>query len=172
MLVAILAAVLPLVVDGCADWAGHGASQLADKLLERRHGGGGEVWSRNGNIYIEVGDCALEGLGVLLHPFCRAHQAFFLSVPTAEDNCAFGTPSLLEQSADAMHRFEHGRGAAVGIDGSVDPCVAVIADNDPVVRIFRAFHFANHVPDDASLVILLRDQVDLDSTRSFDLSKV
>jgi hypothetical protein len=64
---------------------------------------------------------------VLLHPLGRADQAFFLGVPTAKDDGALRPPALLEQRADAMHRFQHGRGAAVGIDRAIDPRVAMIA---------------------------------------------
>ena len=58
-----------------------------------------------------------------------------------------------------MHRFKHGGGAAVGIDRAVDPGVAVIAADDPLVGILRALDLADHVPDDAALVVLLRDEV-------------
>ncbi len=42
-------------------------------------------------------------------------------------------PALLEESAEAVDGFEHGGGAAVGIDCAVDPGVAMIAGDDPVV---------------------------------------
>ena len=70
-----------------------------------------------------------------------------------------GRQPSFEQRADAVHGLEHGGGAAVGIDRAVDPGVAMIADDDPVVGILGAFDPADHVPDDAALVVLLRDEV-------------
>jgi hypothetical protein len=64
-----------------------------------------------------------------------------------------------------MDRFEHGCGAAGGVDGAIDPGVAVIADDDPVVGVLDAFDLSNYVPDDAALIVLLRDQVDLHAAR-------
>ena len=116
-----------------ADGAGDGAGDFADELLERGHGGGGEVGAGDGDIDVEVGDGVLQALRVLLDPFGRADQAFFLGVPTAEDDGALGAPALLEQRADAVNRLKHGGGAAVGIDCAVDPGVAMIAGDDPVV---------------------------------------
>ncbi len=69
-------------------------------------------------------------------------------------------PTLLEQRANAMYRFEHGCCSAVGIDSAVDPRVAMVADDDPVFGVVGAFHFANHVPDNASLVVLVGDEMD------------
>jgi hypothetical protein len=98
----------------------------------------------------------LEGFCVLLHPLGRADEAFFFGVPTAEDDGALGPPALLEQRADAVDGFEHGGGAAVGVDRAVDPGVAMVAGDDPVVGVLGAFDFADDVPDDAALVVLLR----------------
>ena len=58
----------PLLVDGAAHWAGDGAGDFADKLLEGGHGGGGEVRARDGDVDVEVGDGLLQCLRVLLHP--------------------------------------------------------------------------------------------------------
>ena len=44
-----------------------------------------------------------------------------------------GLPALLEQDAEAVDGLEHGGGAAVGVDCAVDPGVAMIAGDDPVV---------------------------------------
>ena len=71
----------------------------------------------------------------------------------------------MEQSADAMHGFEHGGGATGWIDGSVDPGVAMVACNDPLVGELRAFDLADYVPDDAALVVLPRDKVDAHPAR-------
>ena len=106
------------------------------------------------DVHIEVGDGALQGFVVLLHPLRGADEAFFLGVPTAEDDGALGAPALAEQDADAVHRFQHGGGAAGGIDGAVDPGVAVIAGDDPIAGVLRAFYLSDHVPDDAPLIVL------------------
>ena len=68
----------------------------------------------------------------------------------------FGRQPCLEQRADAVDGFEHGGGAAVGIDGAVDPGIAMIADDDPLVGRLGALDFADDVPDGAALVVLLR----------------
>ena len=75
-----------------------------------------------------------------------------------------GLPALLEQIAEAVDGFEHGGGAAVGIDGAVDPGVAVVAGDDPVVllRGVGAWDSADDVPDGAELVVLLKMHVDGD----------
>ena len=68
---------------------------------------------------------------------------------------------MREQRADAVDGFKHGGGAAGGVDGAIDPGIAVIAGDDPIVGVLRAFDFSDHVPDDAALVVLLGDEVDL-----------
>lgn len=55
-----------------------------------------------------------------------------------------------------MYGFEHGGGAAVGINRAVDPGVAVISDHHPLLRFSTAFDVARHVPERAELVILLQ----------------
>ena len=60
-----------------------------------------------------------------------------------------------------MDGLKHGGGAAGGIDRAIDPGVAMIADDDPVVGILGAFDFSDDVPDDAALIVLLRDEMDL-----------
>ncbi len=117
----------------------------------------------DGHIDIEVGDGAIERAALLLDPFGGADEALLFGVPTAEDDGALGPPALTEQCADAVHGFKHGGGAAGGIDRAIDPGVAMIADDDPGVGILRALDFADHVPDDAALVVLLRDEVDFHS---------
>ncbi len=92
---------------------------------------------------------------MLLDPLGRAHQAFFFAVPTAEDERALRLPSRLQQFADAVYRFEHRRGAAVGIDRAIDPGVAMIAGDHPFVGQFAAAHAADHVPQRAELIVLL-----------------
>ncbi len=63
-----------------------------------------------------------------------------------------------------MDGFEHGGGAGVGVDGAVDPGVAMVAGDDPGVLVFGvgAVDGADHVPDGAELVVLLEVHVDLD----------
>ena len=124
----------PLMIDRAGTRAGNGAGDVADKLLERGHGGGGEIWPGDGDIDVEIGDGVVEGVALLLNPFGRADEAFLFGVPTAKDDGAAGTPALMEQSADAVNGFKHGGGAAGGIDRAVDPRVAMIADDDRVSR--------------------------------------
>src|SRR5437870_1754804 len=91
---------------------------------------------------------------MLLYPLSGADQAFFFAIPTAKDQCPPGFPSRLEQFADAVHRFQHGRRTAVGIHRSVDPCVAMISCDDPFVRQFTSAYAANNVPERAELIVL------------------
>ena len=82
----------------------------------------------------------------------------------ADDDGALGLPALLEELAEAVDGFEHGGGAAVGIDGAVDPGVAVVAGDDPVVLLggVGAVDGADDVPDGAEGVVLLEVHVDGD----------
>ena len=102
----------PLLEDGSIDGAGNGAGDVANKLLERRHGGSGKIRTRDGNIDIEIGHGAVESAALLLDPFRGADEALFFSVPTAEEDGALGPPALAQQRADAVHGLEHGGGAA------------------------------------------------------------
>src|ERR1700722_16069391 len=113
----------------------------------------------DGDVDVEIGDGLVEGVTLLLNPFGRAHEAFFLSVPTAKDDGAARTPALMEQSAEAANGFKHGGGSAGWIDRAVDPRVAVIADDARGVGGGGAWDFSDYIPDDAALVILLRDDV-------------
>ena len=58
-----------------------------------------------------------------------------------------------------MHGLKHAGGSAVGVDSAVDPRIAMIADNDPVLRIIGAFNPADHIPDGAALVVLLGNEM-------------
>ncbi len=101
---------------------------------------------------------------MIFDPFGGADEAFFFRVPAADDDGALRLPARLEQGAEAVDRLEHGRGAGVGIDGAVDPGVAVIAGDDPVVFLggVAAGDGADHVPDDAEPGVLLEVHVHLD----------
>ena len=70
---------------------------------------------------------------------------------------------MLEEDADAVDGFEHGGGAAVGIDGAVDPGIAMIAGDDPLIGEFGAGDGADDVPDGGVLVVHFENQVDLDA---------
>ena len=102
MLVVLRAVILPLFVDGSAEGTGNGAGEFAEELLQGGNSGGGEIRAGDGYVHVEVGDGAIEGIGVLLDPLRGAHETLFLGVPTAEDNCAFGAPTLAKQRADAV----------------------------------------------------------------------
>src|ERR1700740_3197346 len=58
-----------------------------------------------------------------------------------------------------MHGLEHRCRPAIGIDCAIDPCIAMIADDNPVVGIIAALDFADYVPDGAALIVLLRYQM-------------
>src|SRR6185369_8000885 len=59
----------PLLVDGIAHGAGDRFCDLAHELFERRNSGSGEVGPGDSYVNVEVGDCMIECLGVLLDPF-------------------------------------------------------------------------------------------------------
>ncbi len=103
--------------------------------------------------------------GVLLGPFGGADEAFFFGVPTGDDDGAMGLPALLEEVAEAVDGLEHGGGAAGGIDGAVDPGVAMVAGDDEVIflRGVGAGDASDDVPDGAEGVVLLESHVDGDS---------
>ena len=140
------ARLLPGFVDGATLGAGNGFGHVAHKLFETGNGRRAELRAGDGDVHIEVGGRIRQFCFVLFDPFGRAHQAFFFAVPTAEDQCALRLPAGLQQFADAVHGFEHGRGAAVGIDCAVDPGVAMIARDHPFVGQFAAAHAADRHP--------------------------
>src|SRR6516165_8212875 len=96
---------------------------------------------------------------MLLDPLGRADQALLLGVPAAEEDGALRLPAFFEQRTNAVDGFQHGGRSAVGIDCAVDPRVAVVADDYPVIRKIAALHLADDIPDRPALVILLRDEV-------------
>ncbi len=75
-----------------------------------------------------------------------------------------GLPALLEEIAEAVDGFEHGGGAGVGVDGAVDPGVAMVAGYDPVVflRGAGAGNGADDVPDGAEGDVLFEVHVNGD----------
>ena len=102
---------------------------------------------------------------MLLDPLGGADEAFFLGIPTAKDDGAFGPPALRDESTDAVDGLEHGGGAAGGVDGAVDPGVAMIAGDNPVAGVLGALDFSDDVPDDAALIVLIGDKVDFYAAR-------
>ena len=101
---------------------------------------------------------------MLLGPLGGADEAFFFGVPAADDDGACGLPALLEEVAEAVDGFEHGGGAGAGVDRAVDPGVAVVAGDDPVVFLggVGAGDGADDVPDGAEGDVLLEVHVDGD----------
>ena len=153
---------LPLVVDGASLGTGDLFGDFAEELHEGGDGGGGEVRARDADVGVEVGGGVGEDFVVLLGPLGRADEAFFFGVPTGDDDGAGGLPALLEESAEAVDGFEHGGGAAVGVDGAVDPGVAMIAGYDPIVGVVGAGNGADDVPDGAEGNVLIEMHVDGD----------
>ena len=96
-----------------------------------------------------------ERFDVLFGPLGRTDQALFFGIPTGDDNGSLRLPAALEQDPEAMNCFEHRSGTAIGIDGSIDPGVAMVPDYNPVLGVLRAFDFSNNIPDGSDLVVLL-----------------
>ena len=58
----------PLLINRSAHGAGNGAGQIAEKLFQRRHGGGREIRTRDCYVHVEVRHGMVERLALLLHP--------------------------------------------------------------------------------------------------------
>src|ERR1039458_10191972 len=160
MLIAAERLDVPLEKNRTGHGIGNGASNVTNKFLERRHSRGGEIRTGDGHIDIEVGDRVVESTGLLLDPFGGTDEAFFFSVPTAEDDGAARPPALVNESTEATNGFKHGGGTAGRINCAIDPRIAVIAEDDRCAGILRALDFPDDIPDDAALVVLLGDEVD------------
>src|SRR5262245_32191707 len=82
---------------------------------------------------------------MFFHPFGRAEQARFLSVPTGIDNSPFWPPAALVQFTQGsclLHPDHHNYNS---ISVSKDPCVMVITAHHPLIRKFRTLQLRNHV---------------------------
>ena len=90
-------------------------------------------------------------VAALLAPLGRAGERPLLGVPVAEDQRAAGREAASLQLAGDTRQLEHRRRAARRIDGAVDPCVVVVAEEDHLVRLFAAAQDADHVGDGACL---------------------
>src|SRR5579862_2588459 len=91
---------------------------------------------------------------MLFCPFGGSDKPKFFPIPASENNGPFGPPTGLEQFANSVNRFKHRSGAAVGINGSVNPGVAMIARNNPGIGRFASWNFSSDIPDCAVLIIL------------------
>ena len=56
-----------------------------------------------------------------------------------------------------------------GIDGTVDPRIAVIAGNDPLIRELSAGDFSNNVPNGAFGIVHLQAHVNFDQAGAADV---
>src|ERR1700733_12863498 len=94
-----------------------------------------KVGAGGGFVHIDVGDAfGAELVDELLSPFGGTGEADFFAVPTADDDGAAGANALSGGLAEGARAFHHRRGAARGIDAAEDPGVAVVAEQDPLVR--------------------------------------
>ena len=118
MLVAAERLDAPLEKNRAGHGTGNGAGNVANKLLERGHGRGGEIGTGDGDIDIEVGDGVVERAALLLDPFGGTDEAFFFGVPTAEDDGAARAPALAKRAP--MPRTASSM-AAVPLEGSTAP---------------------------------------------------
>ena len=100
--------------------------------------------------------------GMFLGPLSRPDQAFLFRVPAAKHQRPARLPTLRQQHTNAMHRLQHGHGAAPGVDGAKHPRVAMIAGNHPLIGKLRTRDLADHVPHRAFRVVHLEPHVDFD----------
>src|SRR5580658_8764043 len=150
-----LVSLLPLFIDSSALGTGHDLGHIAHKLLQTGNSRGPEFRSRDRDIHVEIRGRAAQFRFMLLGPLSGADQSFFFAIPTAENHRALRLPARLQQFADSVHAFEHRRGAAIGVDCTVNPRVPMIARNHPLVRKLAASHPADDIPESAVLIILL-----------------
>src|ERR1700722_4948056 len=165
-----LVRLFPGIVYGSTLWCWHGLGDLADELLQSRRSGGTELFARNGDIDIKVGCSVCKFLGVIFAPLRRTDQSFFFGVPTADHDRSLGLPPGFNELAEPVHRFQHGGCAAVGINRSINPGVAVIACDYPFVGRCST-NLSNYIPNCAELIVLLKVHLDFCGTRTDVVSK-
>ena len=73
-----------------------------------------------------------------------------------------GFHPVAQQGADAVYGLQHGGRPAAGIDGAINPGIAVISGDHPLIGKIGAGDFADHVPHGALGVVHLHSQVNLD----------
>src|SRR5580692_346051 len=149
-----LAFLLPTVVDGSSAGGWNRFGHVAQKLFQAGHGGGPEFWPRDRDVHIEVGGGIGQFTLMLLAPFGGSDQTLFFSVPASENDRPLRPPARFQQFAQPVYGLQHRRCAAVRVNRSVHPGVAVIARDNPFVGIFTSAHSPNHIPNSAELVIL------------------
>src|SRR5271155_2473186 len=103
---------------------------------------------------------------MLLGPLGGTDQSFFFAIPTAENHRALRLPTRLQQLAHSVHGFKHRRRAAVRVDRTVYPRVAMIAGDNPFVGKLAAAHPADDIPQSAELIILFEMHLDANRSRS------
>ena len=77
----------------------------------------------------------LVGSHHVLHPLSGAEQRLLLTVPTAQLDAALGLPALSEHHTEHSSQLNQYGCALMRVDTAVHPCVAVVAQYDPLVRI-------------------------------------
>ena len=166
LLLLLLRRRLPLVVNAAAFGTGNRLGNVAHVLLQAGHRRCAEVGTGNRNVHVEVGVGARNLFGVLLGKFGRADQAFLFRIPTGKDaGCAWDAIPIFSNCSDAMHRLKLRRGSAVGIDRTINPGIAMVAGNHPLVGKLRSANHADHVPDGHELIVLLERPYGLSPAR-------
>src|SRR5215831_16073263 len=88
-----------------------------------------------------------ELIGVIFSPLRGAEQHGLFAVPGAIFDGPLGLPSLLEQLRESSSLLQKRNLGGNWILGSIDPCVMVVAADDPLVRRFRTGNCEDHVVD-------------------------
>src|SRR5262245_37393413 len=70
---------------------------------------------------------------MVLDPLSRAEQAGLLAVPGGIDNGRLGPPAAADELTKNAPLLEFGRHPADRILRAIDPCVVMIAANDPLI---------------------------------------
>ena len=108
---------------------------------------------------------------MIFAPLGGTDQSFLFRVPASDHNRPLGLPARLQQFAQPVHRLQHRRRAAVRIDRSIHPGIAMIARHHPLVGRRRSPNFANDIPNGAELVVLLKVHLHFRGTGTDVVSK-
>ena len=112
-------------------------------------------------IGVEIEDGFLLQLVAMgLDPFGAAKQALFFAVPAGIDDGAAGLPALLEESREAAQFLHLGDQAGERIRGAVDPAVAVVAADDPLIGQVGAGNPDDHVVERDPIPVERQFEVD------------
>ena len=97
-------------------------------------------------IGVDVGYGLLDQFGLVgLDPFGAAEESLLLAVPGGVDDRPPGPPTLFEQGGKAAQFLHLGDQSRQRIRGAVDPTVAMVAPDNPLIGTFGTGNPDDHV---------------------------